>query len=204
MQKTSFPFEIIIYDDASTDKTAQIVKENVDKYPHLFIPIFQTENQYSKGVNLFSKYVFPKARGEYLALCEGDDYWTDPNKLQKQVTFLDNHPTYAMCSHEVEITFEGVEKVDNLYGEPIIDADFDQILNATMFIALNSIVYRKRYLSVMPDWLDKLPGAHRALILLVTSKGRNYHFLDKMGVKRKNPGGITYVQKRFRDKQNKK
>jgi len=83
MQKTLFPIEILIHGDASTDKTADIIKEYEVKYPDIIKPIYQTENQFSKGVSISATYQFPRARGKYIAICEGDDYWTDPHKLQK-------------------------------------------------------------------------------------------------------------------------
>jgi glycosyltransferase involved in cell wall biosynthesis len=108
MQKTNFPFEIIIHDDASTDGTAEIVKEYTDKYPELIVPILQKENQYSKsvGTRISSTYVWPKARGKYIALCEGDDYWTDPLKLQKQFDFMEANPEYSITYHDVDIIDE--------------------------------------------------------------------------------------------------
>lgn len=84
MQKTNFPYEIIVHDDASTDNTANVVKSYEIRYPELFANIYQTENQYSKGSSDVSRIVFGAARGKYIALCEGDDYWTDTYKLQKQ------------------------------------------------------------------------------------------------------------------------
>ena len=75
----------------STDKTAEIVREYEQKYPQLIKPIYQTENQYSKGINPGVEFLFPRARGKYIALCESDDYWTDPLKLQKQVDFLEEN-----------------------------------------------------------------------------------------------------------------
>lgn len=87
MQKTSFPIEILIYDDASEDGTQDIIREYERKYPDLIKPIYQTENQYSKGVKVEFVYNYPRAKGKYIAFCEGDDYWTDPNKLQKQIDF---------------------------------------------------------------------------------------------------------------------
>lgn len=90
MQKTNFPFEIIINDDCSTDGTTEIVKEYAEKYPDLIKPVFHEENQYSKGVKVLATYVYPKAKGKYIALCEGDDYWIYPMKLQKQVDILES------------------------------------------------------------------------------------------------------------------
>jgi glycosyltransferase involved in cell wall biosynthesis len=90
MQKTSFDVEILIHDDASLDNTVDIIKLYQQKYPDIIKPIYQTENQYSKGQRGISlKYNFPRAKGKYIAMCEGDDYWTDPLKLQKQVDFLE-------------------------------------------------------------------------------------------------------------------
>ena len=85
MQKTNFKFEIIIHDDASTDGTADIIKEYYEKYPDIIKPIFQTENQFSQGKSISKTFIYPRIKGKYVALCEGDDYWTDPYKLQKQV-----------------------------------------------------------------------------------------------------------------------
>jgi glycosyltransferase involved in cell wall biosynthesis len=96
MQKTTFPVEIIIHDDASTDNTANIVKEYSEKHPKLIKAILQSENQYSQGIKPFYKYIVPEVKGKYIALCEGDDYWTDPLKLQKQVDFLEENPDYGL------------------------------------------------------------------------------------------------------------
>ena len=94
MQKVDFPIEIIIHDDASTDGTTEILREYVQKYPDLIKPIFQEKNQYSQKVNIWNTFIYPKAQGKYYAECEGDDYWTDPNKLQRQIDFLESNPEY--------------------------------------------------------------------------------------------------------------
>ena len=91
-QKTSFPFEVIVHDDASTDGTDLIIKEFQSRYPEIIKPVFQKENQYSQGVSIAQAFLYPLVHGEYVALCEGDDYWTDPLKLQKQVEALESHP----------------------------------------------------------------------------------------------------------------
>src|SRR5690554_6365417 len=97
-QKTNFSFEVLIHDDASTDGTSEIVKAYESKYPSIIKPIYQTENQWSKGLRSITvNYNFTRAKGKYIAICEGDDYWTDPHKLQKQVEFLEENEEYVMC-----------------------------------------------------------------------------------------------------------
>lgn len=102
MQKTNFPFEAIVHDDASTDGSAAIIREYAEKYPDIIKPIYETENQYSKRDGsigrIIDKTMCPNTR--YIAYCEGDDYWTDPDKLQIQVDFLESHPDFVICSHD--------------------------------------------------------------------------------------------------------
>jgi glycosyltransferase involved in cell wall biosynthesis len=110
MQKTTFPVEILIHDDASTDKTAEIVREYEKKYPQLIKAIYQTENQYSKGIGVSTTFQFPRARGKYIALCEGDDYWTDPLKLQKQVDFLEENNEFGLVYTDVDFYYQYSKK----------------------------------------------------------------------------------------------
>lgn len=101
MQKTNFKFEVLIHDDASPDGTADIIREYAEKYPDIIKPIFQTENQYSRGGKIGATYQAPRIKGKYVALCEGDDYWTDPLKLQKQFDVLEKNTDCHMCVHKV-------------------------------------------------------------------------------------------------------
>jgi glycosyltransferase involved in cell wall biosynthesis len=98
-QQTSFPFEVVVHDDASTDGTAAIIRDYQARYPHIIRPIYQTQNQFSLG-KPFSTELFARSRARYIAYCEGDDYWTDPRKLQIQVDFLESHPDYVMAYHD--------------------------------------------------------------------------------------------------------
>ena len=85
IQKTNFAFEIVIHDDASSDGSKEIIEEYVNRHPDIIFPMFQVENQYSKGMRgMTFRFNFPRCRGKYIALCDGDDYWTDETKLQKQ------------------------------------------------------------------------------------------------------------------------
>lgn len=116
-QKTTFKYVILIHDDASTDSSQQIIKEYINKYPNLFLPIFQRENQYSKGVSIWDTYQLPRVETPFIAFCEGDDYWTDPKKLQNQVDFLINNPDYTMCFHNVTEHFEDGSIPDRLHWD---------------------------------------------------------------------------------------
>jgi len=100
VQKTDFKFVAIVHDDASTDKTADIIREYEAKYPEIIKPIYEIENQYSKRDGSLGKIMsaaIDATGAKYIAMCEGDDYWTDPYKLQKQVELLETHPQYTMC-----------------------------------------------------------------------------------------------------------
>lgn len=129
MQETDFPFEIIIHDDASTDKTAEIIREYERKYPELIKPIYQTENQYSKGLRV-SLLTYKKAKGKYIAFCEGDDYWTDPLKLQKQVTFLEKNPDYVITYTAVE-AFDENGVIETYVGGALKDLSEEELKHAT-------------------------------------------------------------------------
>lgn len=97
MQRTNFAFEVLVHDDASTDCTADIVREYEQKYPELIKPIYQKENQYSKRDGTIKRLQAARAKGKYIAFCEGDDYWTDPLKLQKQYDFMEQNSDYTLC-----------------------------------------------------------------------------------------------------------
>lgn len=114
MQKTNFKFEVLVHDDASTDGTADIIREYQEEYPEIIKPIYQTENQYSKRLpgGISGNFQIPRAKGKYYAECEGDDYWCDEYKLQKQFDALENNPDCKLCVHMIE-------GFDNRTGEVI-------------------------------------------------------------------------------------
>jgi glycosyltransferase involved in cell wall biosynthesis len=101
MQKTEFPFEIVIHDDASTDGTESIVRQYANRYPNLIKPLYETWNQYSQGVKITTALCIPRCSASLIALCEGDDYWISPNKLQLQYEAMNRYPSARLCFHQV-------------------------------------------------------------------------------------------------------
>lgn len=148
MQKTEFAFEILIHDDASTDRTADIIREYEKKYPTLVKPIYQMENQYSKGG--IGKFQYPRVKGKYVAICEGDDYWTDSHKLQKQVEQLEKHPECDMCAHTaiaVDAETKKVLRKISPSSEDRILTTEEVILGGGGYVATNTLMYRARLLA---------------------------------------------------------
>jgi glycosyltransferase involved in cell wall biosynthesis len=150
IQKTSFPIEIIVHDDASSDNTANIIRAYEAKYPELFTNIYQTENQYSKGKGDVARIIFSAARGKYIALCEGDDYWVDPYKLQKQFDFLESNPEYGMVHTNLDVYYEETNSFKRSFH-----SENDVKLRGSIFetllvdnpIATVTVMFRREYLN---------------------------------------------------------
>lgn len=188
-QKTNFPFEIIINDDCSTDGTTEIIKEYVAKYPNIIRPIFHEENQYSKGVRgMFANFCFPKARGKYIALCEGDDYWTDPLKLQKQVDFLEEHPSFVLTTHRFTINKDNkiVKIGPDDFREVIL---LNHLLKGDWTIGTLTIVFKKSAIDVSKCQKLKICVDY-SLYYFLLSTGNGYSFNDIMAVYRLHEGGV--------------
>lgn len=149
-QMTDFPVELWINDDASTDGTVDVIRRWVDGSPFPTQTVFQTENQYSKGRKIFWDVMFPKLTGEYIALCEGDDTWTDPDKLRKQVEFMDAHPDVSLCFHPVDrIQADGRVRSKGTPGPVRILSGAESL---DTYIPTLSVVFRRSALDV-----DRLP-----------------------------------------------
>ncbi len=138
MQRTNFKVELLIHDDASTDNTAHIIKEYESKYPKLIKSTIQIENQYNKNPKT-DKHVKPHPKtGKYVSKCEGDDYWTDPYQLQKQVDFLEANPDYIVCYHNADIINENgkVISLSKLPEELQRDFSEDELIKGNMILTL--------------------------------------------------------------------
>lgn len=185
-QKVNFKYEVLIHDDASTDKTADIIKKYVKEYPEIIKPIFQTENQYSQGKKPAKRNLL-RAKGKYIAICEGDDYWTDDNKLQKQVDFLERNPDFSLCVHSGMYINENGDfngKYFKAYNEDTI-VPVEDMIKRWLFPTA-SIIYRKsaREPFEIPFGEKAVSGDFR-LLLYLALKGKVYYFEKSMCVYRR-------------------
>lgn len=145
MQDCDFKFEVLIHDDASTDNSAAIIKEYELKYPEIIKPIYQKENQYSKKVNIWKDYQFSRAKGKYIAICEGDDYWIDTLKLQKQVDFLENNPSFSLITSQAKVLENNI--LTDIIGGTYFDSDiyyFKDLIAYNDFITCTSLFRNKK------------------------------------------------------------
>lgn len=188
IQVTDFPYEILIHDDASTDRTADIIRENEAAYPNTIKPIYQKVNQYSKGIDpgLINR---NRAKGKYIALCEGDDYWIDPSKLQRQVDFMEANPDCSLCFHASKHVQANSPDRFYIHRPEKIPADnkFEMkhaILGGGGFMATNSMVFHQIYTHDRPEWMNKAPVGDIPLMLILASKGKMGYLEDVMSVYR--------------------
>lgn len=191
MQKINFPIEILIYDDASTDGTQGIIREYEKKYPDIIKPIYQKENQYSKGIKVSLVYNYSRAKGKYIALCEGDDYWTDPYKLQKQVDFLESHPDYVMCSHRFNQYIQEKELLEEEQDKDFKGADYDlkNLIGGKWLTQTLTVMYRRSALD-LKRYAAYGMSMDMILFYELLRNGKGYCFPDIMAVYRLHNGGV--------------
>ena len=158
MQKTNFRFEVLINDDCSTDGTAAIIREYEEKYPEIIRPFYQEKNLFSQGMGvIYHTVLYPAAQGRYFAYCEGDDCWTDPEKLQLQVDFMESHPEYTACVHNTQLLFCTGREENRLLREVEEDHDVglaNIIRGMESSYHTSSLLVRSEYLKNLPDYYD--------------------------------------------------
>lgn len=179
MQCTDFKFEIVIHDDASTDKTVSILKDYEKKYPQLIRVIYEMENQYSKFENV-TQFFFPMMRkelkGKYVAVCEGDDYWIDVNKLQTQIDYMESHPDCVMTGHDaIMINCKtGEKRRMRRFQEG--DLTVEDVISASIPTA--SFIYKKEMLDISGFFLETGEVGDYPLQLFCATEGK-IHYFDK-------------------------
>lgn len=190
-QRTRFPFEILVHDDASTDGTQDVIRAYQRAYPDLIRPVLQTENQYARGRRGWQA-MDPLTRGRYVALCEGDDYWTDPYKLQIQVDFLERHPEYVISGHDARVVDEegslvSASKLARAYRRDFSASDLERG-NSTLLTL--SWVYRNLPIPVCPE-RGLVANGDRFFLVLLGAYGKSHHHDDiEPAVYRVHSGGV--------------
>ncbi len=200
-QQTTFPIEIIIGDDASTDNAPATIRRYADQYPSLIRAFLHPENlgptepkEFAGRNNVIA--LLKACRGEYVALCEGDDYWTDPLKLQKQVELLEANPTFSFAHHNVEVIYEdgSPSHAFNAPDQPLISTVADVVADR-WFFATASILYRNYFKTEnFADWHAHAAAGDWALVIQLAAHGPIGYLPDVMGVYRKHRGGLSNVQ----------
>jgi len=190
MQETTFPVEIIIHDDASTDGTAEIILEYQKIYPQLFRNILQKDNQWSQG-KCVVRPLFEMPRGEYIALTHGDDYWTDSKKLETQFQYMLVNQDCVGCFHQSRLVDENNQTIKDTLGQfrrKKYDS-FEAFQDLGSSYATNSLFFRNIFDKPLPEWYIKKPN-DMALEVLLTQFGR-LGFIDcNMSDYRKHSGGV--------------
>lgn len=192
MQQTSFPFEVVVHDDASTDGTAAVIREYTVRFPEILKPILQSENQFSQEPGRVTRIAISAAKGKYIAYCEGDDYWTDPLKLQKQVDLLESDPAASGCFHFVQQVYDHSETIGRLFGDHGPKRRFtvtDTISERALFHPA-SFMFRRSALH-LPKWYGSIKSGDMAMFTLVANEGYLACIPDTMAVYRKHDRGIT-------------
>lgn len=204
IQETDFPFEVCIHEDASKDSTASIVREYEAKYPKIIKTIYETENQWSKQDGSFTRIVTSMLTSKYVAMCEGDDFWIDPFKLQKQVDFLESHSDYSMVFHDAVIKNEpGVANNDSIYPKL-----FNRDYNATELfekwtVPTASIVCHRKIFDIKIKHSEKVLNGDIFLVERCAHYGKVRCINQKMSVYRRQPNGVTWDKKIQEDRQKK-
>lgn len=188
-QETTFRTELLVHDDASTDRTATIVCDYASRYPKLIRAILQKENQVQRGHDFVGP-LFNCARSKYIAICDGDDYWCDRTKLAEQKQILDNQSDVYLCAHNSYIQEGGLTKHEwrwNALKTSFSCLDYLQ----ESFFHTTSIMMRNP--APLPDWLKEVMQGDYAIVLWGARSGRgNIYFIPRfMSVYRKHSGGIS-------------
>ena len=181
-QITDFPFEIIVHDDASTDGTADIIRTYEAARPDLFRCVYRTENIYRKDPKILEHYVFPLARGKYIAICEGDDYWTSPHKLQKQISYMEAHPDCTLCvcaADLVDPDENWIGSVAPYAGDTDVETE-DVIRGGGGFVATASIVAPTYLAQNRAPFCDMTDVDDAVLQIFFASQGTTHYFAEPM------------------------
>ena len=201
MQRTNFDYEIVIGEDCSTDRTRDIVTDYQKRYPDKFRLLLNEKNL---GANRNAEQTFASCTGEYVAVLDGDDYWTSPDKLQKQVDFLDHHPECVICFHNVLMSYKDGSRESHVYCPPD-QKEFsavEDLLEKGNIIPTCSKMYRRGLLDHVPDWICSLKMGDWPVDILHALHGKIGYINETMGVYVIHQTGIWFGIRQNREDRN--
>jgi len=188
-QEAPFDWELVIGEDVSTDDTAAIVREYEARHPDRIRAVWRPRNV---GMQRNFMETLAACTGEYVAVLDGDDYWTSPAKLSLQAAFLDARPGHSMCFHDVEVVYEDQSRPSWRYGPAVPRATWGvEDLLEMNFIQLSSVMLRRRFLGDLPPWFARVPLPDWAVYMLLAGAGPIGYFGDVMTVYRVHRGGVV-------------
>lgn len=193
MQQTDFPVKLFIGEDCSTDGTWEQCLHYKEKYPDR-IELLLSEKNIGGVANAQRVYPACFAYGDYTAMCEGDDYWTDPHKLQKQIDFLEANPDFAICFHNTEIIYEDGSREPHLFNSSQSEVTTFEDLAGGNYIQTVSCVYRNGLFGDFPAWSSSLALGDWSLHLLNAQYGKIKFIDEVMAVYRVHGGGAWSMQ----------
>lgn len=182
MQKTNYKFEVLVHDDASTDKTPEIIREYQNKYPDIIKPIYQTVNCYSQGIDIIKDIIFPNVNGKFVALCEGDDCWVDPLKLQEQYDLLNENETIHACYHNVQHISEKGELLNTYFPKSRINSGMltSKMLLTNYFHLCSLFIRTSDFNSLIHERFAKLSLATDGIMLRFLANLGYVYYIDKV------------------------
>jgi glycosyltransferase involved in cell wall biosynthesis len=199
-QQTSFDVEVFIGDDASTDENPLVINEYKTKFPEKIKAFLHPKNMGPAEPKIMGgknnvTFLFKKATSEYIALCEGDDYWADPHKLQKQVDFLDKNPGYALTHHQLDVIYEDGTPTHpfNIADQPHTTNLKDLLADKMWFLGTASTVFRNNIKGDFPNWWLETASGDLGIFILTAQHGKIKYMPETMGIYRKHLGGMTNI-----------
>lgn len=186
LQETDFPFELVIGNDASSDRTGKLCEAWQKKYPQQIVLLNRKENL---GLQQNFIQTYARCRGTYIAICEGDDYWTDKYKLQLQADFLDSHPDYSTCFHRVINYYEGKGTKSLSNGGQKTITDISDLARSN-YISNVSALFRRGLFGTLPEWFARVSTYDYAIHLLNAQYGKIYYMKRPMAVYRQHSNAI--------------
>ena len=183
-QRTTFPYEVVVHDDCSTDGNQDIIREFEERYPDKVRAIYQSENQYSQGVDIFEKFLYPSEGVKYVACCEGDDSWFDMDKLQKSYDYMEAHPDCTVTSNQTLL-------VNRATGATILNTPYTESRDFTIeevaltrsgTFATNSLFFRADVYNSYPAEFNEPNFSDYQTVLYSTACGYMHYFADCMGI----------------------